>query len=72
MLGPLAMLAVGGLWLLPMLWLVDASGDAEHRRVRNEILYKQTGGALRELVAPREAPLVLRGRGDPRRSGCRS
>jgi 4-amino-4-deoxy-L-arabinose transferase-like glycosyltransferase len=41
-LGPLAMLAVACLWLVPMLWLVDASGDAEHLAYRNEILLKQT------------------------------
>jgi 4-amino-4-deoxy-L-arabinose transferase-like glycosyltransferase len=41
-LGPLAMLAVAALWLLPMLWLVEASGDPAHAAYRDEILFKQT------------------------------
>ncbi|MBI2214354.1 MAG: glycosyltransferase family 39 protein [Acidobacteria bacterium] len=41
-LGPLAMLAVACLWLVPMLYLVDVAGDAEHLAYRNDILFKQT------------------------------
>jgi 4-amino-4-deoxy-L-arabinose transferase-like glycosyltransferase len=41
-LGPLAMLAVACLWFLPMLWLVDAAGDAAHAAYKHEILFKQT------------------------------
>ena len=43
LIGPVAMLAVVGLWLAPMLWLVEASGDPSYAAYRDEILFKQTG-----------------------------
>lgn len=42
LLGPVAMLLVACLWLVPMLQLVEQAGDAEHLAYRNEILFKQT------------------------------
>lgn len=43
MIGPVVLLAVVALWLVPMLWLVEASGDPEYAAYRDEILFKQTG-----------------------------
>jgi 4-amino-4-deoxy-L-arabinose transferase-like glycosyltransferase len=40
--GPVAMLAVIGIWLVPMLLLVQLSGDPAHAAYRNEILFRQT------------------------------
>jgi 4-amino-4-deoxy-L-arabinose transferase-like glycosyltransferase len=40
--GPLVMLAVISLWLVPMLIVVDAADDPELTAYRNEILFKQT------------------------------
>lgn len=41
--GPAAMIGVIALWLLPMLWLVHASGDPALEAYRDNILFKQTG-----------------------------
>lgn len=41
--GPLIMLAVVGLWLVPMLMIVSNSGDPELIAYRDNILFKQTG-----------------------------
>lgn len=41
--GPAAMLAVIGMWLLPMLWLVAAGDDPALQSYRDNILFKQTG-----------------------------
>ncbi|MGK2859625.1 MAG: ArnT family glycosyltransferase [Thermoanaerobaculia bacterium] len=43
LIGPVALLAVVGLWLVPMLWLVESSGDPAYAAYRDEILFKQTG-----------------------------
>lgn len=40
--GPLAMLAVIGIWLVPMLVLVHLSGDPAYAAYRDEILFRQT------------------------------
>lgn len=42
-LGPLAMLAVVAIWLLPMVLYVDALGTEEALAYRDNILFKQTG-----------------------------
>jgi len=41
--GPAAMLAVIGMWLIPMLWLVAAGDDPALHAYRDNILFKQTG-----------------------------
>lgn len=41
--GPAAMLAVIGMWLVPMLWLVAAGDDPALQAYRDNILFKQTG-----------------------------
>jgi len=48
-LGPLAMLAVVGCWLVPMYLMVDANGSPEYLAYRDNILFKQTG---ERYVAP--------------------
>ena len=40
--GPIAMLAVIGTWLVPMLVLVHLSGDSAYAAYRDEILFRQT------------------------------
>jgi len=40
--GPIAMLAVVGTWLVPMLVLVHLSGDSAYAAYRDEILFRQT------------------------------
>ncbi|EKO3499261.1 ArnT family glycosyltransferase [Vibrio fluvialis] len=42
-LGPLAMLAVIAMWLLPMLHYADISGNPDFTAYKNNILFKQTG-----------------------------
>lgn len=42
MAGPVAMLAVIGIWLVPMLALVHLSGDPAYAAYRDEILFRQT------------------------------
>jgi len=44
LLAPLAMLAATLIWFIPMILAVDASGAAEYRAYRDEILFKQTVG----------------------------